>query len=103
MLMSLQMVTRSPFLLGLSSQTLATRFQALQTAFPDANVQRMVEYYPSLLEVNAACRTTTTAALQHQTLCCCFVICIVSMLSDWCIVADHHHHHHLTSVNSTLL
>ena len=64
MLLSLQMVIRSPFLLGLSSQNLATRFQALQTAFPDANVQRMVEYYPSLLEVNAACRTTTTAALR---------------------------------------
>ncbi len=69
MLMSLQMVIRSPFLLGLSSQTLATRFQALQTAFPDANVQRMVEYYPSLLEVIAACHTTTTAALRHQMPC----------------------------------
>ena len=69
MLISLQMVIRSPFLLGLSSQTLAIRFQALQTAFPDANVERMLEYYPSLLEVNAACQTTTTAALRHQRLC----------------------------------
>ncbi len=67
--MSLQMVIRSPFLLGLGSQTLVTRFQALQAAFPDADVQRMVEYYPSLLEVNAACHTTTTAALQHQIFC----------------------------------
>ncbi len=69
MLMLLQMVIRSPFLLGLSSQTLAIRFQALQAAFPEGNVQRMIEYYPSLLEVNAACQTTTTAALRHQMLC----------------------------------
>lgn len=69
MLMSLQMVIRSPFLLGLSSQTLTARFRALQAAFPDANVQRMVEYYPSLLEVNTASHTTTTAALQLQALC----------------------------------
>lgn len=53
MLMSLQMVMRSPFLLGLSSQTLAKRFHALQAAFPEGNVQRMIEYYPSLLEVNS--------------------------------------------------
>lgn len=49
----MQMVVRSPFLLGLSYQTLTTRIAALQAAFPDADVQRMVEYYPSLLEVSA--------------------------------------------------
>ena len=51
--MPLQMVVRSPFLLGLSLQTLTTRVHALESALPTANVQRMVEYYPSLLEVNA--------------------------------------------------
>lgn len=46
-----QMVVRSPFLLGLSRQTLTARMQALRVAMPRANVQRMAQYYPSLLEV----------------------------------------------------
>ena len=47
----LQMVVRSPFLLGLSHQTLTTRLQALRAALPKADVQRMAQYSPSLLEV----------------------------------------------------
>lgn len=47
----LQMVIRSPFLLGLTHQTLTTRIQALRAALPSADVQRMAQYSPSLLEV----------------------------------------------------
>lgn len=47
----MQMVVRSPFLLGLSRQTLTARMQALHVAMPHANVQSMAQYYPSLLEV----------------------------------------------------
>ena len=46
-----QMVVRSPFLLGLSHPTLTARMQALRAALPDADVQRMAQYCPSLLEV----------------------------------------------------
>lgn len=45
------MVVRSPFLLGLSQETLTARMQALRSALPDADVQRMAQYSPSLLEV----------------------------------------------------
>lgn len=45
------MVVRSPFLLGLSQETLTARVQALHAALPDADVQRMAQYSPSLLEV----------------------------------------------------
>lgn len=47
----MQMVVRSPFLLGLSCETLAARMRALSAALPNADMQRMVESYPSLLEV----------------------------------------------------
>lgn len=46
-----QMVLRSPFLLGLSHQTLTARMQALRVALPTADVQCMAQYSPSLLEV----------------------------------------------------
>ena len=51
----LQMVVRSPFLLGLSHKTLMTRVQALHAALPNADVQRMAQYSPSLLEVLKMC------------------------------------------------
>ena len=47
----LQMVVRSPFLMGLSPETLQGRMEALQTELADCNVHRMAEYCPSLLEV----------------------------------------------------
>lgn len=59
------MVVRSPFLLGLSCQTLLTRIQALQAACPEAAVQRMVEYYPSLLEVST-CYKSGCLAVLHE-------------------------------------
>lgn len=59
------MVVRSPFLLGLSCHTLLTRIQALQAACPDADVQRMVEYYPSLLEVSLCYRSGFLAVLHE--------------------------------------
>ena len=49
----MQMVVRSPFLLGLSHATLSQRMQALHAALPQADVQRMAEHYPSLLEVSS--------------------------------------------------
>ncbi|KAL0041747.1 hypothetical protein WJX79_003202 [Trebouxia sp. C0005] len=60
-----KMVMRSPFLLGLSSQTLAKRFHALQAAFPEGNVQRMIEYYPSLLECKVGKVIGNLKALQQ--------------------------------------
>lgn len=46
------MVVRSPFLLGISTETVVDRFQELQRELAGADVQRMAEYYPSILEVS---------------------------------------------------
>ena len=46
------MVVRSPFLLGISTETLVDRFQDLQKELVGADVQRMAEYCPSILEVS---------------------------------------------------
>ena len=51
LVLCVQMAVRSPFLLGLSHETLAARMQALSDALPNADVQSMAENYPSLLEV----------------------------------------------------
>ena len=45
------MVVRSPFLLGISTETVVDRFQELQRELAGADVQRMAEYCPSILEV----------------------------------------------------
>lgn len=66
----LQMVVRSPFLLGLTHQTLTTRIQALRAALPSADVQRMAQYSPSLLEV------------MHQDYPSSAVMCCICLLSS---------------------
>lgn len=50
----MQVVVRSPFLLGISTATLADRLEELQTELAGSDVQRMAEYCPSILEVNVS-------------------------------------------------
>ena len=71
-----QMVVRSPFLLGLSHQTLTARMQALRAALPNADVQRMAQYSPSLLEV-------TTQDDPSSIMCC---ICMLSSAPNDAVV-----------------
>ena len=89
------MVVRSPFLLGLSCQTLLTRVQALQAACPDADVQRMVEYYPSLLEVSTCCKSGCLAVLYEVLLVqwtqpCLTIVDCTRMLQEHKSAADVH-------------
>lgn len=53
-LMSVKMVSRSPFLLSFVHRFRQQDFKAF-AAFPDVEVQGMVGYCPSLCEVKAAC------------------------------------------------
>ena len=61
--LAMQMIVRSPVLLGLTHETLTTRMKALEAACPKADVQRMIEHYPSLLEVNPAIATLQLTVL----------------------------------------